>query len=91
MNMTGRRERAATNLFLISVQSASGDHRQMGEMLCPNHSPLAFSSMYHSPEKGTTTSFILSHPLIPQSTCKQSSTTMGLLCILLREVLKMKC
>jgi len=33
MNMTGRRERAATNLFLISVQSTSRKVRQMGEML----------------------------------------------------------
>lgn len=33
MNMTGRRERAAMNLFLISVQSASAEGRQLGEML----------------------------------------------------------
>lgn len=49
----------------------------MGEMLCPIHSPPAFSPMYGSPEKGSTTGFILSHVLIPQSMCNQSSIAKG--------------
>lgn len=70
-NMTGRRERAAMNLFLISVQSESGEGRQTGEMLCPIHSPLA-SSPPSQPGKGSTTGFIPFHPLIPQSTCTRA-------------------
>lgn len=58
MNMTGRRERAAMNLFLISVQSASAEGRQLGEMLCCTHSPPpAPVPMYHSPEKGAAMCF----------------------------------
>lgn len=66
MNMTGRWERAAANLLLISVQSASGEGRQVGEMLCPSFSSPSGSPLtYCSPDKGSTTGFLLSYPLTP--------------------------
>lgn len=80
MNMTGRRERAATNLFLISVQSASEEDGQMVEMLCPSTALQPPYPCIAAQKRAVQQALISPSPLIPQATSNQTSITSGLLC-----------